>query len=148
MTRPFAFLLPLLVSVPMVSPPIGLDEGDQDPVALAGVARVSQIEFAALRASGRLVVVDVRQRATWRKGHIPGALSVPLQSVEAEADALIAAAAGRRIVTYCSCSAEQTSARAVTILARHGAATAAALAGGFDAWVAAGGRPAGGLSRQ
>jgi rhodanese-related sulfurtransferase len=143
MTRPFAFLLPLLVSVPLVQPPVLATESDQsDPAALARVPRVSQIEFAGLRAARAVVVIDVRQKVTWQKAHIPGALSVPLQDVEARADALLTRAAGRRIVTYCSCSAEHTSARAASILIAHGATTAGALVGGFDAWVAAGGRPA------
>lgn len=50
-------------------------------------------------AAGGVVVVDVRGEAAYADGHIPGALSVPLNQVEARAGELRKANA---VVTYCA----------------------------------------------
>lgn len=97
--------------------------------------RISLVEFAALHAAGRALVVDVRGEASYREGHIPSAVHVPLHEIETRAADLVARAAGRPIVTYCGCSAEQTSAMAAAILLRRGAVRAGALVGGYAAWL-------------
>jgi predicted methyltransferase len=62
--------------------------------------RITQAEFAKLSASRAVTIVDVRDAGAFAAGHIPGALSVPLDSIEQEAERL--RKAGKPIVTYCS----------------------------------------------
>ena len=62
--------------------------------------RVTQEEFATLSATGAVVVVDVRDAAAFAAGHIPGALSIPLDSIEQSAERL--RTTGKPVVTYCS----------------------------------------------
>jgi rhodanese-related sulfurtransferase len=61
---------------------------------------MTQEEFAKLLAARSVTVVDVRDAAAYDAGHIPGALSVPLDSIELAAERL--RSAGKPVVTYCS----------------------------------------------
>jgi rhodanese-related sulfurtransferase len=97
-------------------------------------------DVMALQAVGRALVVDVRIEPSFRAGHIPGALNVPLDQVDARAPEILRAAAGRAIVTYCSCLHEHTSAVAAQALTAAGARDVSALLGGYPSWVAHGGR--------
>ena len=57
-------------------------------------------EFRRLHDRGGVLVVDVRPREVYDRGHIPGAVSIPLDDLEAHLDRL--AREKRPIVTYCS----------------------------------------------
>lgn len=62
--------------------------------------RVSFEEFKKLYDKGDVLVLDVRGRAAYRAGHIPGAVSLPLDEVEARIPQL--KKEKRPIVTYCT----------------------------------------------
>jgi 3-mercaptopyruvate sulfurtransferase SseA len=62
--------------------------------------RITQGEFAKLSAARAVTIVDVRDAGAFAAGHIPGALSVPLDAIEQEAERL--RKTGKPIVTYCS----------------------------------------------
>jgi precorrin-6B methylase 2 len=62
--------------------------------------RITQEEFRKLLAARAVTVVDVRDAGAFAAGHIPGSLSVPLDSIEQAADRL--RALGKPVVTYCS----------------------------------------------
>jgi len=62
--------------------------------------RISLAEFKKLHDAGDVVVIDVRGADAYRRGHIPGALSVPLDTVAAKAAEWKTAT--RPIVTYCT----------------------------------------------
>ena len=62
--------------------------------------RITQEEFKQLLSAGAVTVVDVRDAAAFAAGHIPGALSVPLDSVEQAGERL--RQLGKPVVTYCS----------------------------------------------
>lgn len=62
--------------------------------------RITQEEFRKLVAARAVTVVDVRDAGAFSAGHIPGALSVPLDSIEQAAEQL--RKAGKPVVTYCS----------------------------------------------
>lgn len=64
----------------------------------AGVEPISAEELAERLARGRVVLLDVRPEAEYRAGHIPGARSVPLASLE---DAASSLPRRREIVAYC-----------------------------------------------
>lgn len=119
----------------------------QDPVAPPQVAqdastvpRISQDDFKAQLAEGKVYVVDVRTAVSFVAGHIPGAVSVPLDEVLGRADEAITLAGARTIVTYCSCPSEHTAAEAGLIFIARGSRTVRALQGGYIDWVRNGGK--------
>jgi rhodanese-related sulfurtransferase len=64
----------------------------------AGVEQVSAAELAERLARGQVVVLDVRPPAEYRSGHIAGAVSAPVEALEAEPPKL----PGRsEVVAYC-----------------------------------------------
>jgi phage shock protein E len=62
--------------------------------------RISYDDFRKLYDSGKVLVIDVRGDASYRAGHIPGAISIPLEAIEAKISGL--KKEPRPIVTYCS----------------------------------------------
>jgi len=86
-------------------------------------------------ADGALVVLDVRERETFHKGHLAGALNIPRGELELRADAELPDPTAR-IVTYCQFGKVSTLAAAT--LRTMGYARAVALDGGLDAWTRAG----------
>ena len=94
-------LLPLLAAAVLAAPLApAFGQGNT-----ASVPRITLVELKKLQAEGRVTVVDVRDPESFRAGHIPGALSIPLeQFVEGDARAALAKLknAKKPIVTYCS----------------------------------------------
>jgi membrane protein DedA with SNARE-associated domain/rhodanese-related sulfurtransferase len=84
------------------------------------------------------LVVDVRSGASTQidARRIAGAITVELATLEAEAAAW---SREREVVLYCNCPNEASAARAATLLRGLGFPRARPLAGGLDAWEAAGG---------
>jgi membrane protein DedA with SNARE-associated domain/rhodanese-related sulfurtransferase len=113
-------------------------------VFLRAVA-MSRIDVADLRAlldGGREpLIIDVRSdggRAIDAR-RIPGAIAVALGEIEARLPALRdLAGADREIVLYCNCPNEASAALAARTLAIAGFSRVRPLAGGLEAWVAAG----------
>jgi|GraSoiStandDraft_56_1057294.scaffolds.fasta_scaffold166032_2 rhodanese-related sulfurtransferase len=87
----------------------------------------------------RPVVIDVRTRTAFARGHIPGAISIPVREIRANIDAF---AKDRDLVLYCG-SAEVESLEGAKILHDLGYTNVAVLAGGFPAWQAATGKAGG-----
>jgi rhodanese-related sulfurtransferase len=104
---------------------------DTVPVARMGVP---QAMLAATR--GEILLVDVRPAGQRALGHIKGDLHVPLDRIATSAAAL---PAGKRLVFYCSCGAEELALDAARLLLQSRDLPVAALVGGYDAWRAAGG---------
>jgi predicted sulfurtransferase len=67
---------------------------------LSTAPRITVAEFKKLVDGHDVVVVDVRDAASFKAGHIPGALSIPLEQVAARAEQL--KAENKPIVTYCA----------------------------------------------
>lgn len=95
------------------------------------------IQMHALKAA---LVLDVRSTEAYRAGHIPGAVHVPLDHIAARAEELQSLVKQRMVVAYCSCPDEHASLIAVRLLDANGIPNAAALVGGFPAWVGKGGK--------
>jgi 3-mercaptopyruvate sulfurtransferase SseA len=74
--------------------------GAQAPDHASPKLRVEWTEFKKLYEAKQAVVVDVRDAASFEAGHIPGALSVPLDEVEQRAGEL--KKLGKPILTYCA----------------------------------------------
>jgi rhodanese-related sulfurtransferase len=62
------------------------------------VERVSMQDLAARLAEGSVVVLDVRPRAEYRAGHLPDAVSVPIDELSDLVDEL---PGGAEVVAYC-----------------------------------------------
>jgi rhodanese-related sulfurtransferase/predicted methyltransferase len=98
--------------------------------------RIAAADFAELHRSGNVIVLDVRDDASYRRGHIPQAKLAPMSALRDLIPELEKATVP--IVAYCSCPAEETSSRAVLYLRNNGIRNARALVGGYEAWEAAG----------
>jgi rhodanese-related sulfurtransferase len=99
---------------------------------------IRMLDFQRLYEKGEVLVVDVRDRASYEHGRIAGAAHVTLDTVAARAIEVRRLAASRMVVTYCSCPAEASSLRVAHALGEHGV-PAQALVGGYHGWVDAGG---------
>ena len=86
----------------------------------------------ALIGESRITILDIRDQASYRKGHIPGAELLTLVEIEQRGTLYIDL--GNPIVTYCSCPAEESSLSAALKLRDLGADTIYVLLGGYAAW--------------
>jgi rhodanese-related sulfurtransferase len=76
---------------------VALVHADNDPAA---VPRVSLADFKKELDAGKVLVIDVRGAETYRAGHIPGALHVPLSAWSEHLPKL--KASKKPIVAYCA----------------------------------------------
>jgi rhodanese-related sulfurtransferase len=95
---------------------------------------VDATELMERLSEGSVVVLDVRPEEEYRAGHVPGALSVPVDSLEA---ALQSLPKGKEIVAYCRGPYCVFSDEAVGLLSTRGF-RASRLTEGFPEWRAAG----------
>ena len=66
----------------------------------SAVPRVGMTEFKKLHDEDKVLVIDTRSAESYRGGHIPGALSVPLSAWEPNLPRL--KATRKPIVAYCA----------------------------------------------
>ena len=114
-------------------------------LALTRMPRVGVEELQALLGGDPPpLVVDVRGEASLQidPRHIPGAIALSLKPIQQRRSALPFDDRERDIVLYCNCPNEGAAALAARALAARGFRRARPLAGGLDAWIAAG-RPTG-----
>lgn len=82
------------------------------------------------KVGGNLQIVDVRGPDEWRRGHLPGAIHIPLASLPDRLGELDASAP---IVLQCKGGGR--SAIATSFLQSHGIANATNMVGGYESWV-------------
>ncbi len=102
------------------------------------MARVSVDELYEMMNRGEdPMVLDVRSRAhrTLDGRSIPGALAVDLDDLDST---LAQIPRDREVVVYCACPNEASAVRVALLLRERGIHRVRPLAGGIDAWVAAG----------
>lgn len=80
----------------------------------------------------RFVLIDVRSRGAWHAGHLPGAISLPVDQIDARAVAGLPS--GRPAVTYCWGPGCNGSTRGAQRLARLGVPVKEMI-GGYEYWV-------------
>jgi len=80
-----------------------------------------------------LQLVDVRSRAEWLKGHLPGAISMPLLDLEPKARSIDPS---KRSLVYCHEGYRATT--AASILLRESAGDIGILIDGVEGWLASG----------
>jgi rhodanese-related sulfurtransferase len=102
------------------------------------MARISVADLNDLIQNGaQPLIVDVRS-ATARELEphwIPGAMAISLSDVDAHLKEL---PRNRDIILYCTCPSEASAARVAKVLMNRGFKRVRPLAGGLEAWVAAG----------
>jgi phage shock protein E len=108
-----------------------------EPPAATPVASIGAAELLARQAAhdSALVVLDVRTPAEFAAGHVPGAINVPHDQVEARL-AELASLRDKDVVVYCGSG--RRAALALEVLGRHGYAKLKHLDGDMQGWVAAG----------
>jgi membrane protein DedA with SNARE-associated domain/rhodanese-related sulfurtransferase len=100
------------------------------------MAHISVEELYQLRQKGMTpVVVDVRSSLAQQGGRIPGALTVPDHDIEAF---VRDGHDDGEVVVYCACPNEASAARVAKLLMQRGYHRVRPLAGGINAWIAAG----------
>ena len=97
--------------------------------ALASVREAAPAEAVRLVSRGEAVLVDVRGRAEWEAGHLPGALNIPLGHL---VDRVGELPTDRTILVQCRSGAR--SSIAASVLERRGITNVANVAGGYIAW--------------
>jgi rhodanese-related sulfurtransferase len=99
-----------------------------------GLADVLQLR----RAAGS-VLVDVRSAELYRRGHIAGAINIPLETIgSAEAAVIRRLGGATAVVVYCGGHECGAAASATRDLAARGVRDAAIYSGGFEQWTATG----------
>jgi rhodanese-related sulfurtransferase len=97
--------------------------------------RISQANAYKMYKEGKVVFIDVRSNGQFTAGHIKGALSIPNSQLLGRFNEVTP---GKTVITYCACSAEQSSGHAATTLVNHGVKNVWALKGGWLDWKANG----------
>jgi rhodanese-related sulfurtransferase len=96
------------------------------------VQRCEQI-VRTLESGTPLQLIDVRSRAEWLKGHLPGAISLPLQDLNPNTNPVDLS---KPSLIYCHEGFRATT--AASILLHEGGAAVAILMDGFEGWSALG----------
>jgi len=101
----------------------------------AAVREISTTDADAARARGA-VVIDVRGRSAYERGHIAGAIAVPLEELKRRV-AEFAAMKDKELVVYCG-DGSTLGPQAAKALNDAGRPDAKNMAGGYSGWKAAG----------
>lgn len=90
---------PPTTSAPPSPESYSLGSGHPQEPDRAAVARISVEDLKAKYDRGEVTVIDVRDAASYAAGHIAGALSLPMATVQAQIESL---PKGKPIVAYCT----------------------------------------------
>lgn len=107
----------------------------RNSVLAVTVPEISVSDAAAAMRRGA-VVIDVRERAAYERGHIAGAIAVPLEELKRRA-AEFAAIRNNELVVYCG-DGSTLGPQGTKVLNDAGRADARNLSGGYSGWKAAG----------
>jgi rhodanese-related sulfurtransferase len=108
----------------------------------AEVSTISLEDFFQLQESGKAVIIDARPSFVYHFGHVPGAINLPKNHCDEmiparEAEFRSAAAAGKKIVVYCT-GPQCPDARTVSDHLAGSGISASVFPGGWEAWREAG----------
>ena len=105
-----------------------------DGIELASIATYRCAEVTPLLRGRRLVqLVDVRSRAEWLKGHLPGAISIPLLDLDSKANSIDPS---KKSLVYCHEGYRATT--AASLLFRGKSDNIGILIDGVEGWSACG----------
>lgn len=92
-------------------------------------------DVARARAAGRgLLLLDVRDRAAWDQGHVPGAVHLPLAELAERLDELPPPSEDPDLVVHCWGPGCNGSTKAALLLVRAGYPSVREMIGGFEYW--------------
>ena len=92
-------------------------------------------DVAAARAAGSgPLLVDVRDRAAWDQGHVPGALHLPLRELPGRLHELPAVEDDPQLVVYCWGPGCNGSTKGALALSLAGYRSVREMLGGFEYW--------------
>ena len=100
---------------------------------LGTVAQADVHEVAAMHENDSATIVDVRGRAEWEDGHLPGVPNIPVGYLVERLEEI---SADRPVVVYCESGSR--SALAASVLQAHGVPNVINFTGGYVAWRDAG----------
>ncbi|MEQ6289262.1 rhodanese-like domain-containing protein [Vogesella sp. GCM10023246] len=105
--------------------------------AKAQIQECSLPQAQQLLAAGQSLLLDVREPEEFAAGHLAGALNIPrgLLEFRLSGDPALAEV-GRTVLLYCKSSGR--AALAARVMQEMGYQDVVSIAGGFDAWLAAG----------
>jgi rhodanese-related sulfurtransferase len=118
-------------SVPQQQKPTIVSSAAQTGSGAASFQRISQADAYKLFQEQKAVFIDVRSNAQFSLGHIKGAKSIPGSQIISRFSEV---EAGKIVIAYCACSAEQSAGAAATNLMNHGVKKVWALKGGWNDW--------------
>jgi len=100
----------------------------------AAVPRISVEDAKKEFDAGNAVIIDTRSDVLFKAEHIAGSIDIPVLSE----DTLKGLPKGKKLILYCSCPAEHTSAAMGFQMNQKGVPGTYAMVGGTDAWKSAG----------
>ena len=101
---------------------------------LSGARRIAPLDAVRLINDRNALVLDVRPAADFKKGHLMGALNLPLARLDEHLGEL-GKDKSRPVLVYCALGA--TAAEAARRLQKHGFSEVYPIRGGLDGWLAA-----------
>lgn len=108
----------------------GFGAWERDGLPVDRLTAIDAVELHRLHKHEELEIVDVRQDAEWRAGHLPGALHIPIGTLPARMGDV--PSDGKRVVTMCASGMRATI--AASVLRRVGFDPLVVVPGGFDDW--------------
>ncbi len=116
----------LAVSVGAIAPSVGADHGRRNVLSLP-------VEYVKLQLDKgrRFATVDLRPVEDYRKGHLPGARSLPLSELATRFEEIPTV---DLVVLYCECPTSEAE-NAYRFLREHGYRNLGVMRDGFDVWV-------------
>ena len=111
-----------------------VDQIKRDAGETLSQGRISRNEVRRLAKKGKMLLLDVRPAIEYESGHLPGAISIPVDALEARLGEL---PRNLPIVTYCRGEYCLFADDAVALLRKHGF-EAVRMEGGWPEWAAEG----------
>ncbi len=99
------------------------------------ITEISPQHAAAKSQRGEAVIVDVREKDEWDEEHIPGAIHMSRGTIELDIEEKVP---DPNALIVCHCGGGGRSALAAESLQKMGYKNMRSMAGGFEAWKAAG----------
>jgi len=121
---------------PMWREPVPCSSSRLEAVTDCPAAWISPAELVGHYREHDVLIVDLRDRASYWRAHLPGAVSMNIDDLETLAVALCAS--DLQVVVYGDGASGDVPLEVVAALRRLGLASTQALEGGLDGWVADG----------
>lgn len=105
------------------------------PTPTDDAPRITLADAKAAYDSGDALIIDTRNDSAYQMEHIKGSINIPTGTLDANVGKL---SKTKKMIVYCSCATEHTSAMLVSELQKRGYKNSFALVGGTKAWNDAG----------